>query len=117
MLTIEQQRKALWYAIVYLMNEISDSKKSIRQSVDEDIKNIHRERLQELEGDLATFENLEGTIDRQIEAIKNAYNTLVSFRKIVEDHPKLNLEPDWIEGIYKTLWLEVFGENNKPWRD
>lgn len=61
MLTIEQQRKALEYTIIYLSDEISDVKKSIRRSVDEDIKNIHRERLQELEHDLAIFKDFERT--------------------------------------------------------
>lgn len=53
MLTIEQQRKAIEYATIYLINEISDSKKSIRMSSDEDIKKIHREELKRLEKELA----------------------------------------------------------------
>lgn len=53
MLTIEQQRKAIKYATIYLINEISDSKKSIRMSNDEDIKKIHQDELQRLEKELA----------------------------------------------------------------
>ena len=55
--------------------------------------------------------------NRQIKSIKDAYNTLVGFRKLIEDHPELNLDPGWIEGVYKTLWLELFGEDDKPWKD
>lgn len=55
--------------------------------------------------------------NRQIKSIKDAYNALVSFRRLIEDHPELNLDPGWIEDAYKTLWLELFGEDDKPWKD
>ena len=55
--------------------------------------------------------------NRQIKSIKDAYNALVSFRRLIEDYPELNLDPGWIEGTYKTLWLELFGEDSKPWKD
>lgn len=58
MLTIEQQKTAITYATIYLEGEISDSKKSIRMSSDEDIKKIHQGILQELEKELAIFEKL-----------------------------------------------------------
>lgn len=55
MLTVEQQRKAVMYAVTYLTEEISDSEKIIRMCHDEDVRKVHQDILQELEKELAIF--------------------------------------------------------------
>lgn len=48
-------------------------------------------------------------------AIKNAYNMLVTFRKIVEEKPSLKTySPAEIEEVYKNLWCETLNEK-APW--
>jgi hypothetical protein len=54
------------------------------------------------------------TYDR---SISNAYNLLVSFRKIIEEHPNItSYMPEEIEEIYKNLWCDAFPNRDVPWK-
>ena len=50
-------------------------------------------------------------------AVKDAYNMLVVFKRIVEDNPSLRTyKPEEIEEICKTLWSETLNEK-PPWNN
>lgn len=58
MLNINEQRKAINYASMFLRNEVADLNKSIRLCSDEDVKKILKQRLSEIEPDLELFQRL-----------------------------------------------------------
>lgn len=50
-------------------------------------------------------------------AVDNAYNMLVTFRKIVENHPELQTyTTEEIEETYKQLFCEALPSQKSPWR-
>ena len=56
--------------------------------------------------------------NESIKAIKNAYNMLVTFRKIVENYPQIKTySNEEIQRCYRELWLQTLPNENKPWRD
>lgn len=58
MLTIEQQRKAVNYTLLFLRDEIESIKKSIKECKHEDSKRLLIQRLRELEKDQEMFEEI-----------------------------------------------------------
>lgn len=58
MLNVDEQRKAINYAGMFLRDEVADLNKSIRLCSDKDVKKILKQRLSELEPDLELFQKL-----------------------------------------------------------
>lgn len=58
MLRVDEQRKAINYASMFLRDEVADLNKSIRLCSDQDVKRILKQRLSELEPDLELFQKL-----------------------------------------------------------